>query len=100
MKEIVIIGAGPAGLTAGYELLRQAPEAYHVTIYEESNTVGGISRTVNHHGNRMDIGGHRFFSKNQEVMNWWEKMMPFQGEPSFDDVQLNRKKNLIHIQVR
>lgn len=95
MKEIVIIGAGPAGLTAGYELLRQAPEAYHVTIYEESNTVGGISRTVNHNGNRMDIGGHRFFSKNQEVMNWWEKMMPFQGEPSFDDIQLNRKKNLI-----
>ncbi|MBR7085084.1 MAG: NAD(P)/FAD-dependent oxidoreductase [Oscillospiraceae bacterium] len=95
MKEIVIIGAGPAGLTAGYELLRQAPEAYHVTIYEESNTVGGISRTVNHNGNRMDIGGHRFFSKNQEVMNWWKKMMPFQGEPSFDDIQLNRKKNLI-----
>lgn len=95
MKEIVIIGAGPAGLTAGYELLRQAPEEYHVTIYEESNTVGGISRTVNHHGNRMDIGGHRFFSKNQEVMDWWEKMMPFQGEPSFDDVQLNRKKHLI-----
>ena len=95
MKEVIIIGAGPAGLTAGYELLRQAPEEYHVTIYEESNTTGGISRTVNHNGNRMDIGGHRFFSKNQEVMDWWEKMLPFQGEPSFDDIQLNRSKNLV-----
>ncbi|MBR1555074.1 MAG: NAD(P)/FAD-dependent oxidoreductase [Oscillospiraceae bacterium] len=95
MKEIVIIGAGPAGLTAGYELLKQAPEEYHVTIYEESQTVGGISRTVNHNGNRMDIGGHRFFSKNKEVMKWWENMMPFQGEPSFDDIQLNREKSLV-----
>ena len=95
MKEVVIIGAGPAGLTAGYELLRQAPEEYHVTIYEESGTVGGISRTVCHNGNRMDIGGHRFFSKNQDVMKWWEQMMPFQGEPSFDDIQLKREKHLI-----
>ena len=95
MKEIIIIGAGPAGLTAGYELLRQAPEECHVTIYEESDTVGGISRTVNHNGNRMDIGGHRFFSKNKEVMKWWESMMPFQGEPSFDDIQLNREKSLV-----
>ncbi len=95
MQEVAIIGAGPAGLTAGYELLRQAPEQYHVTIYEESQSIGGISRTVNHHGNRMDIGGHRFFSKNQEVMQWWENMMPFQGEPSFDDIQLGREKTLV-----
>ncbi|MDE5737562.1 MAG: NAD(P)/FAD-dependent oxidoreductase [Oscillospiraceae bacterium] len=94
MKEVIIIGAGPAGLTAGVELLRQAPEQYHVTIYEASDTVGGISRTVNYKNNRMDIGGHRFFSKNQEVMNWWHKCMPFQGEPSFDDIQLGRKKKL------
>jgi len=93
-KEVIIIGAGPAGLTAGYELLRQAPEEYHVTIYEESGTVGGISRTVNHKGNRMDIGGHRFFSKNQEVMDWWRNMMPYQGQPSFDDIQLGREKHL------
>ncbi|MDE6004741.1 MAG: NAD(P)/FAD-dependent oxidoreductase [Oscillospiraceae bacterium] len=94
MQEVVIIGAGPAGLTAGIELLRQAPEDYHVTIYEESNTVGGISRTVNYKNNRMDIGGHRFFSKNQDVMNWWGELLQFQGEPSFDDIQLGRKKKL------
>jgi len=95
MKEVVIIGAGPAGLTAGYELLLRASEDYNVTIYEESDVVGGISRTVRHNGNRMDIGGHRFFSKNQEVMNWWKNMMPFQGKPSFDDIKLNRNKTLV-----
>ncbi|MBD5142645.1 MAG: NAD(P)/FAD-dependent oxidoreductase [Ruminococcus sp.] len=94
MQEVIIIGAGPAGLTAGVELLRQAPDQYHVTIYEASDTVGGISKTVNYKNNRMDIGGHRFFSKNQEVMNWWRERMPFQGEPSFDDIQLGRKKKL------
>ena len=68
MYNVAIIGAGPAGLTAGFELLKRAPEEYHVTIYEESGTVGGISRTVNHHGNRMDLGGHRFFSKEEPPM--------------------------------
>ena len=94
MKNVVIIGAGPAGLTAGFELLKKAPEQYNVTIYEESSAIGGISRTVNHNGNRMDIGGHRFFSKDKEVMDWWQAMMPRQGEPSFDDIQLGRVKNL------
>lgn len=94
MKQVVIIGAGPAGLTAGYELLRKAPEEYSVTIYEESNAIGGISRTVRYKGNRMDIGGHRFFSKDKEVMQWWQDMMPRQGKPSFDDIKLNRQKNL------
>ena len=61
MQQIVIIGAGPAGLTAGLELLRRAPQQYAVTILEASSALGGISRTVVHNGNRMDIGGHRFF---------------------------------------
>lgn len=94
MKKVVIIGAGPAGLTAGFELLKKAPEEYSVTIYEESGAIGGISRTVNHHGNRMDIGGHRFFSKDKAVMQWWQDLMPLQGEPSFDDIQLGREKQL------
>ena len=94
MKKVIIIGAGPAGLTAGYELLKKAPDEYSVTIYEESAAIGGISRTVNHNGNRMDIGGHRFFSKDKEVMNWWQEMMPRQGKPSFDDIRLGREKNL------
>ncbi|MBQ8079459.1 MAG: NAD(P)/FAD-dependent oxidoreductase [Oscillospiraceae bacterium] len=94
MKKVIIIGAGPAGLTAGYELLKKAPDEYSVTIYEESAAIGGISRSVNHNGNRMDIGGHRFFSKDKEVMNWWQEMMPRQGKPSFDDIRLGREKNL------
>lgn len=89
MKKAVIIGAGPAGLTAGYELLKQSGE-YEVTILEESSVVGGISRTVVHNGNRMDIGGHRFFSKDPRVNKWWDNMLPRQGEPSYDDKVLHR----------
>lgn len=89
MKKAVIIGAGPAGLTAGYELLKQSGE-YEVTILEESSVVGGISRTVVHNGNRMDIGGHRFFSKDPRVNKWWDSMLPRQGEPSYDDKVLHR----------
>jgi protoporphyrinogen oxidase len=94
MQKIVIIGAGPAGLTAAYELLRGKDERCQVVILEESAVIGGISRTVVHHGNRMDIGGHRFFSKDERVMKWWQELMPTQGAPSFDDRKLNRKKNL------
>ena len=93
-KEVVIIGAGPAGLTAAYELLKKSKE-YNVTILEESNVIGGISRTVNHNGNRMDIGGHRFFSKDEEIMKWWTDMMPLQGAPSYDDKVLNREGSLV-----
>lgn len=94
MKKVVIIGAGPAGLTAAYELLQRAPESYAITILEESNAIGGISKTVKYKNNRMDIGGHRFFSKDQQVMDWWQKMMPRQGKPSFDDIKLHREKEL------
>ena len=89
MKTVFIIGAGPAGLTAGIELLRKSDQ-YKVIILEESFAVGGISRTVNHNGNRMDIGGHRFFSKDERVMAWWQEMMPLQGRPSYDDAKLGR----------
>ena len=89
MKKVVIVGAGPAGLTAAYELLSKSKE-YEVVIFEESDKFGGISRTVVHHGNRMDMGGHRFFSKVPEVNEWWQKMLPLQGAPSKDDIILNR----------
>lgn len=92
-KTAVIIGAGPAGLTAALELLRQTD--IKPLVLEESSFVGGISRTVNNDGNRMDIGGHRFFSKNQEVMAWWKSMMPIQGSPSLDDILLERDKELV-----
>ena len=70
MKTALIIGAGPAGLTAAFEFLKKGD--IHPIIVEQENFVGGISRTVEHNGNRMDIGGHRFFSKNNWVMEWWK----------------------------
>jgi Protoporphyrinogen oxidase len=72
MKTALIIGAGPAGLTAALELLEKG--GIHPIVVEQENFVGGISRTVEHSGNRMDIGGHRFFSKNDWVMDWWKNI--------------------------
>ena len=94
MKKVIIIGAGPAGLTAGYELQKENKDDYEIIILESDNVVGGISRTVRYKDNRMDIGGHRFFSKSDEIMNFWEELMPIQGEPSFDDKKLERQKPL------
>jgi protoporphyrinogen oxidase len=70
----IIIGAGPAGLTAAYELLTRTN--IKPMILEAAMEVGGISRTVNYKGNRIDIGGHRFFSKSDRIMAWWQRMMP------------------------
>ncbi len=91
-KKALIIGAGPAGLTAGYELLTKTD--IKPIIFEASNFIGGISKTVDYKGNRIDIGGHRFFSKSDVVMKWWENIFPIQGKPSKDDLILNRKVNL------
>jgi protoporphyrinogen oxidase len=73
-KKAVIIGAGPAGLTAALELLRRT-DIVPIMI-EASGEIGGISRTIRYKGNRMDIGGHRFFSKSDRVMQWWMDLMP------------------------
>lgn len=94
MKKIVIIGAGPAGLTAANELLKDNTREYEVVILEESQAIGGISQTVKYNGNRMDIGGHRFFSKSDEIMEWWKELMPLQGKDAFDDKLLGREKPL------
>ena len=74
MKTVIIIGAGPAGLTAAYELLKH-PGEYRVVVLEASDCIGGISKTVTHNGNRMDMGGHRFFSKVPEVNEWWQQLL-------------------------
>ena len=95
MKNVVIIGAGPAGLTAADSLIKQGKDEYNITILEESNAIGGISRTVKYKGNRMDIGGHRFFSKDDEVNKWWGEKLTYQGAPSFDDKLLGREKELV-----
>ncbi len=81
-KRAIIIGAGPAGLTAGLELLRRTD--VQPIVLEASNEIGGISRTIRYKGNRMDIGGHRFFSKSDRVMQWWIDLMP----PQVEDVEL------------
>lgn len=86
-KTALIIGAGPAGLTAAYELLERTE--YKPVIFEMTGDVGGISKTVNYKGNRIDIGGHRFFSKSDRVMEWWQKMMPVQGSGASDEIELN-----------
>ncbi len=88
-KKTIIIGAGPAGLTAAHELLEKTD--IKPIIFESSDNIGGISRTVEYNGNRIDIGGHRFFSKSQKVMDWWLNILPMQGEPSIDDKILERK---------
>src|SRR5512138_3792796 len=70
--KVVIIGAGPAGLTAAYELMKMGITA---TILESDDVVGGISRTVERDGWRFDIGGHRFFTKVRAVEDLWFEIL-------------------------
>ncbi|MDP7477110.1 MAG: NAD(P)/FAD-dependent oxidoreductase, partial [Candidatus Peribacteraceae bacterium] len=81
-KIAIIAGAGPAGLTAAYELLKRTD--IKPIVLEATNAIGGISQTYNYKGNKIDIGGHRFFSKSDRVMNWWFNIMPVQGAPAAD----------------
>jgi len=95
---IIIIGAGPAGLTAALEL--QKAGIGDITVIESDTQVGGISRTVQHNGNRIDIGGHRFFSKSDWVMQWWQQLLPVannssdknKDESDNDQVMLQRNR--------
>ena len=82
-KKAIIIGAGPAGLTAALEFLRNTDITS--IVLEASQEIGGISRTIRYKGNRMDIGGHRFFSKSDRVMQWWMDLMP----PETADAQIS-----------
>src|SRR6516165_5674403 len=92
-KRAIIIGAGPAGLTAAYELLTRTD--IQPIVIEKSEYMGGLSRTVNYKGNRIDVGGHRFFSKSDRVMEWWQRMMPLQasgaGEAALKYQNMERK---------
>ena len=78
----IIIGAGPAGLTAAIELQRRS--GIKPILIEASQRIGGISCTIRYKGNRMDIGGHRFFSKSDRVMRWWLDLMPVETGTSED----------------
>ncbi|PMP88275.1 MAG: hypothetical protein C0173_07480, partial [Desulfurella sp.] len=70
--DVVIIGAGPAGITCALELARNNKK---VLILEQDSQVGGISKTINYKQNRIDIGGHRFFSKSEWVKRWWMELL-------------------------
>ena len=91
-SKIAIIGAGPAGLTAGLELIKYG---YDVVILEATNTIGGISQTIHHNDQRIDIGGHRFFSKDERVMQWWNEILPYQGALAIDDKMLGRTARIV-----
>lgn len=86
----IIIGAGPAGLTAAYRLLKET--GIRPVILEETPYIGGISRTAQYKGNRIDLGGHRFFTKSPEVNRLWRELMPVQGAPALDDRILGVEK--------
>ncbi len=88
-KTVIIVGAGPAGLTAAFEFLEKTD--IKPIIFEESGDIGGISKTVRYKGNRIDIGGHRFFSKSDRVMEWWDKILPTQGMPAKDEKEIQIK---------
>lgn len=84
-KTALIIGAGPAGLTAAYELLSRT-DIRPIVIERDPEYVGGISRTVQYKGNRIDIGGHRFFSKSDRVMRWWADILPIDMPEGAHDI--------------
>ena len=89
MKKIVIIGAGPAGLTTGLDLLTKSRN-YDVTIIEKSSEVGGLAKSIEHNGKVFDLGGHMFMSDDSQVQKFWESVLPPQGIPSRDDLILDR----------
>src|SRR3989344_522409 len=86
-KIAVIAGAGPAGLTAAYELLKRTD--IKPIVFEATDAIGGVAQTYNYKGNRIDIGGHRFFSKDDRVMQGWFNILPKQGAPAADTLEKN-----------
>src|SRR5581483_8300119 len=94
----IIIGAGPAGLTAALEFCRHS--SIRPIVLEASDRIGGISCTIRHNGNRMDIGGHRFFSKSDRVMDWWTEIMPIDGGNSDLAIVYHNQKRNVHLAAK
>lgn len=82
----VIIGGGPAGITAAFELSKE--KEMQVTLVEKESYIGGISATLDFDGNKVDMGPHRFFTKSERVQKLWESVLPLQGAPAIDDIEL------------
>ena len=78
MKKVIVIGAGPAGLTAAYEILNRT-DSCQVLVLEEKNQIGGLAKTVDFQDYRMDLGGHRFLMVNEKVLDWWNQFLPSRG---------------------
>ncbi|MEY3367944.1 MAG: hypothetical protein RI973_1099 [Bacteroidota bacterium] len=109
-NKIVIIGAGPAGLTAAYELAKTGK--YQITVLDRDTQVGGISKTVNHKGNLIDMGGHRFFSKSERVLKWWADFLPIvdtthqieifyhHKKTGIDDILMKQARNAMLVRPR
>ena len=93
-KKVIIIGAGPAGLTAAWELVTKASDAYEVTVLEATEYVGGMAKSVSKDGNIMDVGGHRFFSKEKAVLEWWKAFFERSGKTS--ELLLKKRKVSIY----
>jgi len=91
-KRAIIIGAGPAGLTAAYELLQRTDII--PIVLEKSEYIGGISRTMDHNGNRMDMGPHRFFSKSDRVMEWWLRLFPLEASGGVEIKYQNKSRTV------
>jgi protoporphyrinogen oxidase len=88
-KKVVVIGAGPAGLTAAYELAKKP--GFKVVVLEATDAMGGIARTVNCNGNLMDVGGHRFITEIPEIEKWWQEMMPVMERERHSRILFNEK---------
>ena len=89
---VAIIGAGPAGLSCA-DKLKNLDKNIQIDIFEKSNYIGGISKTINYKNNRIDIGGHRFFSKSDEVMKWWANKFPIDPNSLSEDKLITYRKS-------
>ena len=90
-KTVLILGAGPAGLTTAYEILQKNPK-FKVIIVDKNEAVGGLCRSVNYKDNFIDIGGHRYFTKFERVKKWWLQFLPLEDERNLDNVMLVRPR--------
>lgn len=97
-KVALVIGAGPAGLTAAYELVSRT--SIRPIVFEASDSMGGLARTVVYKGNRMDIGGHRFFSRSDRVLRWWQQVLPLErvAEPTNEAARISYHGKAVSVQ--